>query len=309
MKKRYDKTKDRIKLRLLGVRGSRPSHRRDLLVHGGNSTALEIVVNDDFYLFIDGGSGLVHRGIELGETSKHEKFHILITHTHWDHILGLPFFEPMYHPKNQVNFYASNTSRATFYDLFFGLQRAQNLPVPSSQFKAKLKFETIKPDQCFLVENKVRVETFQLNHQGVTLAFKITNTNDSVVIITDNAPMIPGNWIGEGMQELAEANPSAFMADFEQRLVTFLTGVHTVVFDSHFTEKNLKPDWGHTTAERALEFCIKAGNKRLILFHHAPEDSDTQVDAKVQGIFTKALRHGIEVVAAREGDEWNLRCA
>jgi len=309
MKKRTDKNRDKIKLRFLGVRGSRPCHRRDLLVHGGNSTSLEIVVDDDFYLFIDGGSGLVHRGIELSEESKHKKFHILVTHTHWDHILGFPFFEPLYNPENQVNFYASNTSRATFYDLFFGLQRAQNLPVPSSQFKAKLRFETIKPAQCFQVENKVRVETFQLNHQGVTLAFKISRGEDSVVVVTDNAPMIPGNWIGEGMEEIAKPNPDEFMADFEQRLVDFLRGAHTVVFDSHFTEKNLKPDWGHTTAERALDFCIKAASKRLILFHHAPEDSDTQVDAKVQGIFTRALRHGIEVVAAREGDEWDLRCA
>ena len=306
------KKQDKISLKLLGVRGSRPSHRRDLLEHGGNSTALEIIVNDDFHLFIDGGSGLVHRGIQLTESPKNKRCHILVTHTHWDHILGFPFFEPLYNSNNQVNFYASNTSRATFYDLFFGLQRAQNLPVPSSQFKAKLRFETIRPEQCFMIENKVRVETFQLNHQGVTLAFKISNEKDSTIIITDNAPIFPGNLIGEGMIETSgptDDAQQAFAQNFESRLVDFMKGTHTVVFDSHFTEKNLKPDWGHTTAERALDFCIRAGIKRLILFHHAPEDSDTQVAAKVQGIFTKALRHGIEVVAAKEGDEWDLRCA
>jgi len=303
------KRNDKIKLKFLGVRGSRPCHRRNLLEHGGNSTALEIVADDDFYLFIDGGSGLVHRGFELTETPRNNRIHILVTHTHWDHILGLPYFEPLYNPNNQVSFYASNTSRASFYDLFFGLQRSANLPVPSDQFKAKLKFEIVKPDQCILIENKIRVETFQLNHQGVTLAFKISRGVDSVVVVTDNAPALPTNLLGEGMPSAEDPAAVAYVSDYENRLIKFMKDVHTVVFDSHFTEKNLKPDWGHTTAERALEFCIKAGTKRLILFHHAPEDSDTQVDAKVQGIFSRALRHGIEVVAAREGDEWPLRSA
>ena len=82
-----------------------------------------------------------------------------------------------------------------------------------------------------------------------------------------------------------------------------------MVFDTHFTEENLKADWGHSTPQRALNFCVKAGVSRLVLFHHAPEDSDDKVDDKVQSILSDASLHDIEVVAAKEGDVWELRSA
>lgn len=298
-----------MRLRFLGVRGSRPTHKRGLLGYGGNSTSFELKLNGEpFYLFVDGGTGLARRGQELGQTPPRSRFHFLITHTHWDHILGFPFFKPIYNDANELTFYASNTTRSTFNDLFFGLQRASNLPVPLKELKARLRFETITPGTPFTLENKVQVDTFQLNHQGVTLGYKVHYQGHSTAIITDNAPMMPGNTLGEGMQEKAIKDPVAFCQAYDRGLVNFLKGTHTVVFDTHFTESNLKADWGHSTPQRALAFCKAAGVSRLILFHHAPEDLDEQVDDKVQSIFHDACHSGIEVEAAREGDEWDL-CA
>jgi phosphoribosyl 1,2-cyclic phosphodiesterase len=297
-----------IKLRHLGVRGSRPVGKRSLLGYGGNSTAFEIIIpEENFYLFIDGGSGLAKRGRELGETPEHSKFHFLVTHTHWDHILGYPFFKPIYSEKNHFKFYASQTERSSFNDIFFGLQKADNLPVPRKNLKANIKFQTIVPEQSFMIEDKVKIDTFQLNHQGITLGYKISYKGSSVAIITDNAP-IENNHMGEGMREKAEENKDKFESEFNAGLVNFLQGVHTVVVDTHFTEQNLKADWGHSTPPRALELCKQAGNSRLVLFHHAPEDNDEDVDAKVLSVFQDACHANIEVEAAREGDVWDL-CA
>ena len=85
-----------MKLKFLGVRGSRPTHKRALLSYGGNSTSMEFTFDhENFHLFLDGGSGLARRGQELGETPPNHKFYFLVTHTHWDHILGYPFFRPI----------------------------------------------------------------------------------------------------------------------------------------------------------------------------------------------------------------------
>jgi ribonuclease BN (tRNA processing enzyme) len=297
-----------LKLRLHGVRGSRPTHKRNLLGYGGNSTSFEISNDFGFYLFIDGGTGLVPRGKSIS-TKGNNRFHFLITHTHWDHILGLPFFEPFYDASNHITFYASKTSRSNFNELFLGLHRSANLPIPISQLRAKVDYVTIAPDSTFQIENKITVKTFQLNHQGVTLGYRIEDGDQSVCIITDNAPIDNGNYLGEEMQDRAKQNPTEFEKSFNEGLVNFLSNANTVVFDTHFIEKTLKIDWGHSTPHRALNFCKQAKVSRLVLFHHAPEDNDDDVDAKVQSILSEAIANDIEVVAAKEGDSWDLLSA
>lgn len=295
-----------MKLKFHGVRGSRPVHKKALLGFGGNSTSLEFELDEDFYLFLDGGSGIARRGRELTERPEKKEFHCLITHTHWDHILGFPFFEPLYNEENRFTFYSSTTSKSTFNDLFWGLHRADNLPVPVSKLKADINFKAIKPNEEFMINNKVKIKTFQLNHQGVTLGYRVEHNEDSVCVITDNAPIENGNYLGENMSQSPD---DKFEKAFNEGLVNFLKDANTVVFDTHFNEGNLKPDWGHTTPSRAFDFCLKAGVSRLILFHHAPEDSDDDVKEKVKSLEDKTKGKSIEVVAACEGDLWDLRSA
>ncbi|MFK7824854.1 MAG: MBL fold metallo-hydrolase [Oligoflexales bacterium] len=296
-----------MKLKFLGVRGSRPTHKSDLLGFGGNSTSMEFLLPDEnFCVLLDGGSGIAHRA-KSADANK-SRYYFLITHTHWDHILGFPFFKPLYNENNEVTFFASKTSKANFNDLFFGIHRLDNLPVPLEALKAKQTFKSIKAGSSFVIEEKVKVNTYQINHQGITLAYRLTYKNDSVAVVTDNAPIEDGNYMGENMQEKAKDDPKKFEKEFNQGLVSFLKDCNTVVIDTHFTEENLKPDWGHSTPQRALKFCIDANVKRLILFHHAPEDLDHMVQAKVASVIDEAKEHGIEVVPAKEGEEWVLHC-
>jgi len=295
-----------LQLKFHGVRGSRPTHKNSLLGFGGNSTSLQFMVDGDFYLFIDGGSGLAACGREMGQHPKNKRFHFLITHTHWDHILGFPLFEPMYNPENHMTFYASNTEQATFKNLFLGLREARNLPIPKSMLRAQLQFQEIAPDQRFVIENAVEVSTFQLNHQGVTLGYRLEYQGSSCCFVTDMAPIANGNWLGEGQAQKAQADPVGFEKQYRDAFVNFLKGAHTVVFDTHFVPQNLKPDWGHSTPEIALSYAAAAKNSRLILFHHAPEDSDQDVLSKVKSIEKEAINANIEVVAAKEGTVWNL---
>lgn len=297
-----------MKLKILGVRGSRPTHKTGLLGYGGHSTSFEFLLPDEsFYLFLDGGSGIAARPCPELNSAQPAEYYFLITHTHWDHILGFPFFRPLYSENSKVTFVASQTSRATFHELFFGLHCAQNLPVPPDVLlKAKTEFRSIRPGESLLLGSCVTVRTFQINHQGVTLAYRLAYGKDSVAVVTDNAP-IENNYMGETMKEQAAKDPLMFEKTFNDGLIEFLRDCHTVVFDTHFTEENLKADWGHSTPQRALNFCVQAGVRRLILFHHAPEDLDKDVDRKLESVRDKGAKKGIEVVAAVEGEEWTLR--
>ena len=292
-----------MKLRFNGVRGSRPTHKVDLLHFGGNSTSLEFFIEkENLLILLDGGSGIAHR---KEHSFKTPNYFFLMTHTHWDHLLGFPFFKALYQKENHLTFYASQTSQTTFKKLFYGLQNKHHLPVPAEQLQATISFQTVYPGKDFKIADKVHVSCYQINHQGVTLGYRLGYGHSSAALITDNAP-IQNNYMGEGMKEKAKGREKEFEKEFNDGLVAFLKGCHTVIFDTHFTEGNLKADWGHSTPERAFQFCKEAGVKRLILFHHAPEDTDHDVRQKVAQIVSEGEKIGLEIVAAREGDEWTL---
>jgi phosphoribosyl 1,2-cyclic phosphodiesterase len=215
-------------------------------------------------------------------------------------------FLPLYDAANEFTFYASDTSQATFKKLFYGLSQADNLPVPSQMLRAKLKFTSIAPDMHFTLDHDVKVSTYQLNHQGVTLGYRVEQNGHSACVITDNAPIFGGNYLGESMRERAAQSPLRYETSFNDGLVNFLRHAHTVVYDTHFTDMNLKPDWGHSTPNQALDFAIRAEVKRLILFHHAPEESDADVDAKLESVIARGAKHGVSVEAAVEGKVWDL---
>jgi phosphoribosyl 1,2-cyclic phosphodiesterase len=277
-----------LKIALLGVRGSRPVHRDDSTKFGGHTTCIELVTPENFSAFIDGGTGLIRRSREV-KNHCHEH-HMLVTHTHWDHVLGYRYFEPLFHKDHTVTFYAASTQRTTFERLFDKI-----IPV---SVKAKVKVVEINPEETFTINGSLRVSTFQLNHPGVTLAYKIHYEASSCVIVTDTAPLLPGNLLGDRMPA---AKQEVFIANYQENFRSFVHNVHTVVYDSHFTPQTLKPDWGHSTPDLAVDAIDGSNAKRLILFHHAPEDTDADVRSKVAAL-PKLSK--CEIVAAQEGDQW-----
>lgn len=294
-----------LKVSLHGVRGSRPRHRQETYGFGGNSTSLEFHTDPQFFLFVDGGSGLIKRGQEIArDNNAVKKFHFLMTHTHWDHILALPYFAPLFNSKNQVTFYAGDTKIAKFKDLFNRLFSDTHLGYDPSQIKAAINFVSLLPGDEIKIGPDTRISTFQLNHQGVTLSYRVNYKGYSAVIVTDHAPVTPDNLMGDFMAEKGASSPN-IVQEYHRDFVAFLKDSDLVVYDTHFTEANLKLDWGHSTPERALAVCADAGVKTLSLFHHAPEDTDQEVHDKVESILAAALKVGVKVVASMEGTTWS----
>ncbi len=250
---------------------------------GGNTPCLE-VRSGDRLLIVDAGSGLRLLGLELLEQGQ-QQADFLITHTHWDHIQGFPFFRPAFVPGNRFVFHSP------FADLGERLVQQQDdifFPVPVSYMSAELAFEQITPNEWHQV-GPFRVYPMRLSHPGVTYGYRIEDEHTCLVVATDS--------------EYKRVDPGS-----TEDYVKFFQGADLLVFDAQysFAEVLDRPDWGHSTAIMGAEFAHRARVKRLALFHHDPTSSDEEIfEAKEQAEAYLAHRRGArfacEVLVAHEG--------
>lgn len=296
---------------LLGTRGSRPIFDQDFLRFGGNTTAYKVWASELFPIYIDGGTGLFREGKRmLGQA--HE-FTFLLTHSHWDHILAFPFFEPFYHASTYARFWGTASFKETFEELFRHQFQTDAFHVHYSELPAQIEFTTVQENEAFTLfspqqyhmhcvppeQPSYSVRTYQLNHPGYDLGYRIQYGEKAVVILTDLAP-IENNHLGHHMKP--------FTIDDERRyrqgLIDFCWDADLILHDTHFNEQNIKgrESWGHSTEVMAVHLALDARAKRLILGHHAPEDNDTAILKKLENARRLSEPHGLDVVVPEEDD-------
>ncbi len=251
---------------------------------GGNTTCLEIRSGDQL-LILDAGSGLRVFGIELmkqGFVQGHQKADILITHTHWDHILGFPFFQPAFIPSNHFTFHSP------FSDLEERLNQQQHphfFPVPLSYMNATLEFNHINENEWHQVGN-FRIYPLRLSHPGVTYGYRIEDGDSCLVMASDS--------------EYQKVKP-----EDTEHYIKFFRDADLLIFDAQYslTEVQDKLDWGHSTAVIGAEFAHRAQVKRLALFHHDPTSSDEAVWSTTNQAESYLMhrRHPCEVLVAYDG--------
>ncbi|MFC1744484.1 MBL fold metallo-hydrolase [Candidatus Riflebacteria bacterium] len=301
-----------MKFTLLGTRGSRPVIKKETFKYGGNTTSYKIEIEGMPPIYIDGGTGLFREGRRISSDLKSNKItefraYFLVTHTHWDHILSFPFFKPFYRDKTQFTVYgpASSARNWEIEDLFNMQHRKGLFPVPFELLRKHLRFVDVKPGKKIKIE-KAEVKTMQLNHQGLTIGYRIkeSTTGKSIAVITDNAPVEDGNFLGVGMNYSKKDWPKR-TKEFNNKLVRFLKDTDLVLQDTHFTHEGIKgrENWGHSTPDKAVEFSARAGVKTLILGHHAPEDDDKDVKKKLQNarkLARNTFKSDLKVILVRE---------
>jgi ribonuclease BN (tRNA processing enzyme) len=291
-----------MKITFLGVRGSYPLATRDNVRYGGNSTCFHLVTRGGSELILDGGSGILNLGSEMmkREFGRGEgRATILVGHTHWDHILGYPFFQPFYVAGNHFTFVSAGQTGLSIREILSGQHNDLHFPVPFDDLAADFSYHDFTIGSR-LVFDDVRLQTFQLNHPGLTVGYRIEADGAAVVIITDTA-RIHAVRLGDGMGGLDP--DAAYTARYTERLVEFVERADLLVHDSHFFEHEIrgKEHWGHSTGEDALVLARRAAVGHLMLFHHAPEHSDTDVDEILQNTQDLARDDGPFISAAREG--------
>jgi len=256
---------------------------------GGNTSCLEVRSGDQL-LIIDAGSGLRVLGAELmknGFAGGNQQADILITHTHWDHIQGFPFFGPAFIPNNRLTFHSPFADLAQRFD---EQQDYAYFPVPVSYMSATLKFNEIRENEWHQI-GKFRVRPMRVSHPGVTYGYRIEDGQSCLVFASDS--------------EYQRVDP-----DSTETYVRFFQDADLLIFDAqyNFTEVLDKPDWGHSTPMMGAELAYRAKAKRLALFHHDPTSSDEKIwSGKEQAEAYLARRRATcEVLVAYDGLEVEL---
>jgi len=306
-----------MKVRFWGVRGSIPVPGRTTSRYGGNTSCVEVRPKGEPPIIIDAGTGLRRLGKALMEEAFGDgrgKTSILISHTHWDHVQGLPFFSPLYRAGNQIEIFARR--RDTHLEAVFSQQHGEPyFPVPLSAMQADMSFHALSEGARFDL-GRAKITSTRLNHPWIALAYRIEVDRASLVYCSDTAPftdLLLGHEFVMKPPSLDEPLPpdvAAELAKLRAGVVALAEGADLLIYDTQFTydEYRLRPHWGHSHPDDAIAVARDAKVKRLCLFHHAPLRSDDDNDA-ILAKYRTVVAHGgdtFDVISAYEGLELEL---
>ncbi len=266
------------RLRFWGVRGSTPTPTIENLTFGGNTSCVEIRTADDQCIILDAGSGIRNLGVNLMKEAGGQNINanIFLTHFHWDHIQGIPFFAPIYGPKNTVSFYSGIQGRP-LQETLEGQMAQPYFPVKFDQVAAQRNFTTIEKEQVIQV-GSARVIPFELNHPQGATGYRVEVGDAVIVYATDYEHGVP---------------------HCDENLLRAAQGADILICDAQYTpaEYESHRGWGHSTWLNAVHVAREAGARRLFLFHHDPIHDDQAM----MRIAEDARMHFENAIAAWEG--------
>jgi len=285
-----------------GTRGSIPTPASWTRVYGGNTACVEIRFNDTIFI-CDAGSGIRELGKDLlARIPPPRDVHLLITHTHWDHIQGFPFFEPVYGRDMRIHVYGRQASDDSIYRVLSGQMSSSYFPVSFKELS-----ESVVADHLNNGEKKiggVHVRSFPLNHPGGCLGYSFESDGRKIVYLTDNELEIRE---GDLFPDLDNSGP---LRRVPGEFVEIARGADLLIIDAQYDEKEYmkKKKWGHSSCFSCTDLAIQAKVKNLALFHHDPESTDRAIEEMVQSCRERATRHhsGVIISGAREGVEFKF---
>jgi CheY-like chemotaxis protein/phosphoribosyl 1,2-cyclic phosphodiesterase len=262
---------------------------------------VEVRARDGTLIVLDCGTGAHDLGRSLMASGVRPiRGHFLITHTHWDHIQGFPFFAPLFIQGNEWDVYAPQGLGQRLEETLAGQMEYAYFPVTLGQLDATIRYHELTEGAFDL--GTVQVTARYLNHPGLALGYRLEAGGVTVVYATDHEP--------HSRHQPEAANPTQAVPIHreDQRHVEFLAGADLVIHDAQYTlgEYPGKLSWGHSPAELAVDFAIAAGVKRLALFHHDPLRDDAAVDQLVEICRRRAVASRLDIFAAAEGQTIEL---
>jgi len=281
-----------IKIKFWGVRGSTPCANPDNMRYGGNTSCIQIFIDGvDEYLIADCGTGFKNLGNEMYLYEEALIGKVFITHPHWDHLQGFPFFKPFYDSKNSFEIYMPPQHEVGCKELLQGHLANTFFPVSIEMLESEVEYFTFEKGELFF--KNYSVDFMWANHTIPTAIFKFTIGEKVIVFAPDNElPMTPS------------AENEIYLKEFKD----FVTGADILIHDAQFTteEHESRLGWGHSAWETVIQTTKNLGIKRLYLTHHDPDHTDEELDIIKAGVAVLKGDFYDEAILMVEGQVINL---
>jgi len=271
-----------LAVKFWGVRGSIACPSPEHVVYGGNTSCLEILAGDE-RIILDAGTGIRNLGQEFIKDGV-RKGTLLLTHSHWDHINGFPFFGPAFMNNSRFTIAAGHLYNAGGIENVLASQMANpTFPVPLEALQAALTFEDFKAGERWALDGGVKIITAPLNHPNGATGYRVEHGGKAICYVTDTEHVI--------------GKP-------DQTILKLIEGADIVVYDCTYTDAEFKAKigWGHSTWQEGVRLCKVAGVRQLAIFHHDPDHNDdfmrtVETDARKEWSGTVVAREQMILVA------------
>ena len=292
----------KLQVRFWGVRGSIPCPGPATARYGGNTSCIQ-VLGDNEVIILDGGTGLRELGLKLSAEKRPLRIHLLLSHTHWDHIQGFPFFTPIYHPANEIIVYGPRALDKSLEEALMFQMQYTYFPVRGVELAAKMQFREIE-EQTWKIGD-IEFASKSMNHPIRVLAYRFRRGDRAAAYTGDNEPYY------DVMAEKGDPSDPAirrrirFIEECNQSVVEFFRGLDVLVADAQYTDEEYaqKRGWGHSSVSQVIASAAGAGVRKLVLFHHEPTHPDAAMDriAKQSRSMARKVSKKMELIVAREG--------
>ncbi len=287
-------TRSNLSVKFWGTRGSIATPGSSTARYGGNTSCTEVRCGDTILMF-DCGTGAREMGAALAEehAGKPMHIHLLVSHTHWDHIQGFPFFAPAYLPQAKITIYSARGCDKRLDKIFTGQMDASYFPVAMSDLKAQLDFVELDGD---ILIGDTRISHMYLNHPGIAVGFRVESAGKAVTYLTDHEVYCRMSGDLEHYRKL------------DDQVNQFAAGSDLYIREAQYTDEEyaLKKGWGHSTWTDALHSARDAKAGQVALYHHDPGHDDERLDRILADCQNYIRQHGLSVACCLAADKLRL---
>ena len=272
-------------IRCWGARGSIPVSGWQFLWYGGDTPCIEVRTKDDDIVIIDAGSGIRRLGNRLLAEGRYE-YTMIFTHVHWDHVMGFPYFKPIYNRGTHIRFFGSPSAQDSVKNLISGIMAPPNFPVKFEDITAEIDYQEVRRSPIQI--GSMTITPIPLSHPNQGMGYRLDEEGKSFVFLTDN--------------ELTYRHPGG-MAYEDYR--EFAKGADLLVHDAEYRteEYRLTRTWGHSVYTDALHLALDAGVRRLGLYHHNQERTDQDLEEMVEDCRREVAGRLLSCFAVRQDME------